>query len=475
MSSGQSLDNRFLHASPGRVFLTNVLPMTLIMVMNGLLSVVDAIFLGHFVGARAMAAVSLVFPAIMLTIAMSTLVSGGMSSQMARQLGGRRISEAEATFARAHGLALIIALGLIALFFLVGRPLINGMADGDMALAEMAYLFLFITILALPLQFVLGLHADAWRNEGRAGLIAIMSVCVTLANIALNYIFIAKMELGIAGSALGTVFAQTLGLLLLLGFRQFKQGTISLNALWHNSWVGGWGRIAGLGAPLSLSFIGIALSTAFVISALRFSEGSDYALNVAAYGIVMRIFGFTYLPLMAVALAMQSIVGNNVGAGLYKRSDTVLRIALTTVFVYCLIIEIIVLMVSNSIGLIFVDDLAVSEAVAQIIRPMTYAYLFTGPVLVFALYFQAIGQPARAGLLTLSKPFVLLPAFVTVLTAFWGVNAIWFAFTLADTVIALIAFAVLIAALKKRTSAGGLGLSPAAKLATERYSGSSKE
>jgi Na+-driven multidrug efflux pump len=291
---------------------------------------------------------------------------------------------------------------------------------------------------------------------------------VTLANIALNYIFIAKMELGIAGSALGTVFAQTLGLLLLLGFRQFKQGTISLNALWHNSWVGGWGRIAGLGAPLSLSFIGIALSTAFVISALRFSEGSDYALNVAAYGIVMRIFGFTYLPLMAVALAMQSIVGNNVGAGLYKRSDTVLRIALTTVFVYCLIIEIIVLMVSNSIGLIFVDDLAVSEAVAQIIRPMTYAYLFTGPVLVFALYFQAIGQPARAGLLTLSKPFVLLPAFVTVLTAFWGVNAIWFAFTLADTVIALIAFAVLIAALKKRTSAGGLGLSPAAKLATER-------
>ncbi len=117
MSSGQSLDNRFLHASPGRVFLTNVLPMTLIMVMNGLLSVVDAIFLGHFVGARAMAAVSLVFPAIMLTIAMSTLVSGGMSSQMARQLGGRRISEAEATFARAHGLALIIALGLIALFF----------------------------------------------------------------------------------------------------------------------------------------------------------------------------------------------------------------------------------------------------------------------------------------------------------------------------------------------------------------------
>ncbi|KAA9370586.1 MATE family efflux transporter [Ochrobactrum quorumnocens] len=462
MPSGQSLDNRFLHASPARVFLANVLPMTLIMVMNGLLSVVDAVFLGHFVGARAMAAVSLVFPAVMLTIAMSTLVSGGMSSQIARQLGGSRIAEASATFARAHGLALVIALALIVLFFLVGRPLINGMADGDVQLAEMAYLFLLITMLTLPLQFILGLHADAWRNEGRAGLIAVMSVGVTLANIVLNYILIAQMGLGIAGSALGTAFAQALGLLLLLGFRQFRRGAISLDVLWRNSWVEGWARIAGLGAPLSLSFIGIALSTAFVICALRLSEGMDYALNVAAYGIVMRIFGFTYLPLMAVALAMQSIVGNNVGAGLYKRSDTVLRIALTTVFIYCLIIQIVVLSVGNSIGLIFVDDLAVSHAVGEIIRPMTYVYLFIGPVLVFALYFQAIGQPTRAAILTLSKPFVLLPAFVTTLTAFWGGKAIWFAFPLADCMIAVIAFAVMISALKKRTPAGGLGLSPIA-------------
>ncbi|MFD2654226.1 MATE family efflux transporter [Brucella rhizosphaerae] len=458
MPSGQSLDNRFLYDSPGRVFIANVLPMLLIMIMNGLLSIVDAIFLGHFIGASAMAAVSLVFPAVMLTIAMSTLVSGGMSSQLARHLGGGRIVEAEATFARAHGLAIIIALILMAIFFLVGRTLINDMADGDTRLSEMAYLFLLITILALPVQFILGLHADAWRNEGRASLIAFMSVGVTLANIALNYILIAQFELGIAGSALGTAVAQALGLAMLLGFRQFGRGAISLDALRRNSWMGGWGRIAALGAPLSLSFIGIALSAAFVISALRFSEGADYGVHVAAYGIVMRIFGFTFLPLMAVALAMQSIVGNNVGAGFYKRSDTVLCIALITVFIYCLIIEILILSVGNFIGSVFVDDPVVIHAVDQIIQPMSYVYLFTGPVLVFALYFQAIGRPVRAALLTLTKPFLLIPAFVTTLTMFWSEKAIWLAFPLADSVIALIAIMVLIMVSKKRTASGGLGI-----------------
>ena len=41
-------------------------------------------------------------------------------------------------------------------------------------------------IMATPAQFLLGVHGDAWRNEGHAGLMAVLSVGVTLANIALK-------------------------------------------------------------------------------------------------------------------------------------------------------------------------------------------------------------------------------------------------------------------------------------------------
>jgi len=84
MSSRQSPENRFLTASPGRIFAATACPMIAIMMMNGILGIIDAVFLGHFVGAYAMAAVGMAFPVLMLTAALSTLVSGGMSSLLAR-------------------------------------------------------------------------------------------------------------------------------------------------------------------------------------------------------------------------------------------------------------------------------------------------------------------------------------------------------------------------------------------------------
>lgn len=88
MSSQNAPGNRFLTTTPRRLFVANALPVMLIMVMSGLLTVVDAVFLGRFVGADALAAVSVVFPVIMITIALSTLVGGGMSQPSRTSSGG---------------------------------------------------------------------------------------------------------------------------------------------------------------------------------------------------------------------------------------------------------------------------------------------------------------------------------------------------------------------------------------------------
>jgi len=458
MSSRHASENRFLTAPTGRLFLAQALPMMVVMSMSGLLTVVDAAFLGHFVGADALAAISLVFPALMATIALSTLVSGGMSSLFARSLGAGRRDEAAAVFARAHGLALCIALLLVAAFFIGGDAAIGRLAGGQQPIAAMAWTFLAITVCASPVQFLLGLHADAWRNEGRAGLMASMSVGVTIANIALNYVLIVGFGLGVAGSALGTALAQALGLFLLIVQRLRGDGFVSLASLRRNAWTGGWRSILVLGAPVSLSFIGIALVSATVIATLRLTSGTAYADTIAAYGIVTRIFSFTFLPLMALALAMQSIVGNNVGAGLYLRSDHVLRLALGLAFAYCAAVEAVLLSGSHFVGVAFIGDPAVVAEVATILQPMISLYLFTGPILVLALYFQAVGQPARTAALTLAKPFLLSPVLVVALGLAWGAPTLWLAYPVADGLVLVLASAIAIVSLRRRTPGAGFGL-----------------
>ena len=232
MSTRPSPGNRFLHRPPGKVFAANALPMMLIMLMNGLLNIIDAAFLGHFVGTDAMTAIGLVFPAVMVLTALSAhLVSGGMSSLLARQLGAGDTEGAGQTAARAHGLAFAIAAIVMLVFFCGGRSVADRLSASDPQIAGMAFTYMAITVFAAPIQFALSLHADIWRNEGRAGLVALLSVGVTLANIGLNYVLIGEMGFGVAGSAWGTVLAQAFGLILLLWLRGRGQGNVPLQAL----------------------------------------------------------------------------------------------------------------------------------------------------------------------------------------------------------------------------------------------------
>lgn len=444
MSLRPSPDNTFLHQPPLRVFMANALPMMLIMLMNGLQNIIDAAFLGQFVGADAMTAIGLAFPVIMVLIAMSALVSGGMSSLLARQLGAGETDAAGSTFARAHGLALALSAITILIFACLGPGLMEQLAAQNERVAQMALVYLGITVAGTPLQFALGLHADTWRNEGRAGLVALLSVGVTFANIVLNYILIRQLNMGVAGSAWGTVLAQGAGLGLLLFLRASGMGTLPISSLLTKSWRGGWANILALGAPLSLSFIGMALVSFCVILALRLTATEAYADTIAAYGIVTRVMGFAFLPNMAFALALQSVAGNNWGAGQISRAQSALKSAILTGLVYCIGMELLFQFAGRSIAGLFIQDEAVMAQVASILRYMAAVYFLTGPILVLALYCQAIGRPEKAALLTLTKSFLLLPVLIAALAATAGAQAIWYAFPISDMLIVCLAIPILL-------------------------------
>ncbi len=433
-----SQDNPFLTAPIGRLFWSNALPMAVVMSMGGILNVVDGIFVGRLMGSEALAAVSLAFPVVMVLTALATLVGGGMSSLMARHLGAGDRAAAGRIFAGAHGLVLAISAAAIGIWALIGVAFVEGMA-GDARVANLAQNYLRILVLGLPVQLLLGLHADALRNEGRASVIAGLSVLVNLINIAANWLGIAVLGLGIAGSALGTVAAQGIGLALLIAMRVRSTGLLPVL---REGWLTGWPRIIRLGLPLCLSFIGIAVSASVVMLALRLHAGADHAPLVAGYGVVTRLLGFAFLPQMAIALATQSISGNNAGAGRSDRAQAALRLAMAAAFLWCLLVALTGLIGGHALAGWFSDDPAVTAAVAQILRPMMLLYAASGSLLVLALHFQAIGQPGRTAALTLVKPWLLSPALVLLLSAILGVPGIWLAFPVADAVILGLAVAI---------------------------------
>lgn len=435
--------NTFTDGPLGAIYLKTALPIIFVMGMSGLLSVADALFLGIYVGQEALAAVTLMFPIYMLIVALSTLVSNGMSSLLARYLGARDLDNAQAVFAGAHGLALVLGAALILLFVVFGQQTALLAAGGSDELAHMGLIYLRITVFFSPLLFVLSVNSDALRNEGRVGFMAAMSLLVSIANIGFNYVLIAVLEMGVAGSAYGTALAQILAFGIILAFRVFGATPLRPSALLHFSLRRRWQGILALGAPQSLNFIGLALGSAAIITSLQWVGSPTYPETISAYGIITRVITFAFLPLLGLSFAMQTITGNNYGAALWQRSDASLRIALWIAFLYCALVQIVVMSVPGAIASLFVTDTAVIAEVARILPVMTSVFFLMGPLMMIASYFQAIGAAAKAAILSLTKAYLFaIP--LTFLLPFWiGELGIWYAGPLAEVMLLGLTIAVL--------------------------------
>lgn len=419
-----SKTNQFTEGHLGKIYLKTTLPIVFIMAMNGLLTITDAVFLGRYVGATALAGVTLMFPVFMLIVSLATLIGSGMSSLLARRLGARDLAGAYAVFSGSHGLAIALSIILVVMFSFFGHSLTN-LASGDSPeLAEQGYIYIRISILCTPLLFLLTVHSDALRNEGRIGFMAAMSLLVSLSNVAFNYILIALLDMGVAGSAYGTALAQLLALLIILIYRASGNAQLEISMLLRHSFFKRWSRILALGAPQSLGFFGFALGSLAIIVTLQ-HVSSSYEPTITAYGIITRVMTFGFLPLLGLSHAMQTITGSNIGAQYWARSDQSLKVGLITSFLYCLSTQIIFTVAAPHIGAFFVDDPKVISEVARILPLITIVFFLTGPLMMIGTHFQACGDASRAAILSLTKPYLFAIPLTFLMANIWGEIGIW--------------------------------------------------
>ena len=115
-------------------------PNVLVMVAQASVGLIETYFVGQL-GTDALAGVSLVFPAVMLMQMMSAgAMGGGISSAIARALGGGRRSDAEALVVHAIAIGLVFGLVFMLGALTGGRWLYSAMGGSGASLeAAMIY------------------------------------------------------------------------------------------------------------------------------------------------------------------------------------------------------------------------------------------------------------------------------------------------------------------------------------------------
>lgn len=320
------------------------------LIAEPLFLITDTALVGHL-GATPLAAIGAASTIVQTALGLLLFLAYATTPTVARRLGAG--DRPGAVSAGIDGMWLAAGLGVILLIagVLVADPLGNLLASTD-AVARQAALYIRISALGLPSMLVVIAATGLLRGLQDTKTPLYLSVGGFAVNGALNAILIYGAHLGIAGSALGTVIAQT-GMaiaVVIIAVRAARKEGVSirpgLDGVSSSALQGGWMFVRNLTIRIAL--------LAIVWAAATIGVHEQAALQVA-----FTLFSTYAFALDALAIAAQAMLGHALGAGNEQRARNILRRLLFWGAVCGAGLGIVLCLTCGILGRVFTADAAV--------------------------------------------------------------------------------------------------------------------
>lgn len=294
-------------------------PLILTTLAGSLVGMVDVQVAG-LLGSNAQAAVGLAEQVLFLFMVFLMSLGVGTTAIVSRAFGERDIEDAIFSTAQSLSLAIVVGLVLALIAFLTGDYLVPLFAQSPHVVSQ-ADMYLNIFALYLVPFSVICIANSAFRAIGDAKtplLIVTVDVVVTIIGDYLTVVGGWPIPgLGIRGIAASGVAGAVAGGVLAIICIARSQLAPSLTRLLPVS-KSAIVRVLKIGFPAACQRLSWAASTFVLFFILSKLPSSTAAL--ASWTIGIRVEGLLFMPLMALSLAVSSIVGQNLGANQLQRA-----------------------------------------------------------------------------------------------------------------------------------------------------------
>jgi putative MATE family efflux protein len=289
-----------------REILRLAVPAFLALIAEPLFLLADSAIIGHL-GTAELAGLGVASAALVTAAGVFVFLAYGTTSVVARHLGAG--DERAAIGAGLDGLWLSIGIGAVTgvVVALAAAP-ICAVFGASPAVIEQATTYLRISAIGLPAMLVILAVTGVLRGlqDTRTPLLA--SVVGFGANIVLNLVFVYGLGWGIAGSAWGTVIAQTGMAAALVAVVLHKARERQARLRPHPARVLAAART---GVPLLIRTLALR-ATLLVTTWVAASLGD---VPLAAHQVALTVWSFLAFALDALAIAAQALTGRSLGAG----------------------------------------------------------------------------------------------------------------------------------------------------------------
>lgn len=404
------------------------IPASIGILVMSVYGIVDTIFVGRWVGAYGIGAITVVMPITFLISSIGMSIGVGGASIISRAFGEKNEEKAYKVFGNQMMLTLTLALLFVSLCYLFQDDVLNAFG-GKGALLEPAREYFGVTLIGVPFLAWSMMSNNVIRAEGYPKIAMLTLLVPALTNIILDPIFIIGFDMGIKGAAWATSISYIASALFTIWF--FIKGKshlkINISSLKIN-----FSIIKEIGAigSVTLARQGAVSLLSVVLNNSLFAYGGEIALS--AYGIASRMLMFANFPVLGITQGTVPILGYNYGAKLYDRVRELVALSMKTATVVALLIFTIIMSFTPYIVQAFTND---PVLIAQTIPALRLIFLATPLIAVNMIggaYFQSIGKAVPALLLTLSKQGFFLIPLILILPKYFGLYGAWYAFPIAD-------------------------------------------
>jgi putative MATE family efflux protein len=416
MSPRPGSPDHLLVLPPLRAILRLATPTTLVMLIAAASNVLYTYYVSRL-GAEAIAAVSLVFPiSLLAATAMAGGLGAGVSSAVARALGGGRRREAGTIGEQALSLAALVGVGF-GLVVLIGAPTIFRLMGGTGGVLDQAIVFARVVFGGAAITFVAGMFDSVMRGEGNVRVPAMCSSASLLLQIALTPLFMFVAGWGLVGAALAMLTSQLLAALPRARWVFGGRGVLTLSARPRRLAWAPVREILRVGIPASLSTTVSQLGM-MVLTGVLARLG---AAHLAAYGLGTRLDFLLLTIAYGVGAAVLTLVGLAAGAG---RPDRIVAYVVRSGMIVFVTLAVPGLLLSWRPTLwlgLFTHDEGIQTVGAEYFRLIGPSYPFMGISMVIAFAFQGLGR-ATAPLVWMIARVVAVLAVSLVCTQLLGMG-----------------------------------------------------
>lgn len=435
-----------------KLLLSMSLPMMASMLVMALYNVVDSIFVSHF-SENALTAVTLAFPYQNLMIAVATGTGVGINALLSKSLGEKDFDKATKTANNAVFLAIVSFLVFAVLGLFTARPFFELQIKDETIIQYGVDYFTICSVFSFGL-FGSICFERLLVSTGKTIFTMTCQLVGAVTNIILDPILIFGLlgmpRMGVAGAAIATVAGQILSMVLGIVFNLTvnREVQFSIKQIFAPS-ARIIKQIYSVGAP-SILMASIGSIMTFCMNKIlgSFKEIEIVAINI--FGIYFKIQSFVFMPVFGLNNGMVPIIAYNYGA---KRKDRVTKtMYLSMLYAVCFMLvgfAVFQIFPKALLSIFNSDSGDLLTYGCTAFRIISINFLVAGFCIVAISVCQALGNGVYSLIVSVARQLIILVPTAYLLSLTGNINLVWFAFTIAEAVSAILCLFFLKKSLKK--------------------------